>query len=220
MKKRNFITSLHQSTKRNYIERMINDKVFAMKVAKKYGRDYWDGSRKFGYGGFKYLPGRLAPLAKKIIKIYGLNNKSKILDVGCGKGYLLYEIKKILPRINIVGFDISSYAIKYSKNEIKQYLFKYDANKKFKFRKKSFDLVLSFGTLHNLKLEKLFSCIKEIERVGKKKFIMVESYRNNQELFNLQCWALTCETFLPEDQWIWLYKHSGYTGDYEFIYFK
>ena len=69
---------------------MINDKVFAMKVAKKYGRDYWDGSRKFGYGGFKYLPGRLTPLAKKIIKIYGLNNKSKILDVGCGKKVIYY----------------------------------------------------------------------------------------------------------------------------------
>ena len=220
MNKKNFITSLHQSTKRDYIERRMNDKVFAMKIAKIYGKQYWDGPRKFGYGGFKYIPGRLTPLANKIIKAYKLSNKSKILDGGCGKGYLLYEIKKILPKINIYGFDISGYAIKHSKIEIKKDIFKYDANKKFKFKKKFFDLVISFGTLHNLKLNKLFSCIKEIERVGKKKFIMVESYRNDQELFNLQCWALTCETFLPEDQWIWLYKLSGYTGDYEFIYFK
>ena len=220
MIKRNFITSLHQSTKRNYIERMVNDKVYAMKIAKKYGQKYWDGSRKFGYGGFKYIPGRLTNLAKKIIKTYKLNNSSKILDVGCGKGYLLYEIKKILPKIKLVGFDISDYAIKNSKIQIKQNIYRYDATKKFKYKKNTFDLVMSFGTLHNLKLNKLLSCIKEIERVGKKKFIMVESYRNNLELFNLQCWALTCETFLSTDQWIWLYKHAGYGGDYEFIYFK
>jgi ubiquinone/menaquinone biosynthesis C-methylase UbiE len=220
MKKRNFITSLHQSTKRNYIERMVNDKVFAMKIAKNYDKSYWDGPRKFGYGGFKYMPGRLTSLAKKIIKTYNLKNSSRVLDVGCGKGYLLYEIKKFLPDIHLVGFDISSYAIKNSKSEIKKNIYKYDAAKKFRYKKNSFDLVMSFGTLHNLKLDKLFSCIKEIERVGKKNFIMVESYRNDQELFNLQCWALTCETFLSTDQWIWLYKHAGYGGDYEFIFFK
>jgi|TARA_B110000046_G_C12901627_1_gene358883 ubiquinone/menaquinone biosynthesis C-methylase UbiE len=220
MKKRNFITSLHQSTNRNYLARMVNDKVLAMKVAKKYDKNYWDGPRKFGYGGFKYIPGRLTSLAKKIVKTYNLTNSSKVLDVGCGKGYLLYEIKKILPDIQLVGFDISSYAIKNSKAEVKKYIYKYNAIKKFKYKKDYFDLVMSFGTLHNLKLDKLFSCIKEIERVGKKNFIMVESYRNDQELFNLQCWALTCETFLSVDQWIWLYKHASYRGDYEFIYFR
>jgi ubiquinone/menaquinone biosynthesis C-methylase UbiE len=220
MKKRNFITSLHQSTNRNYLARMVNDKVLAMKVAKKYDKNYWDGPRKFGYGGFKYIPGRLTSLAKKIVKTYNLTNSSKVLDVGCGKGYLLYEIKKILPDIQLVGFDISSYAIKNSKAEVKKYIYKYNAIKKFKYKKDYFDLVMSFGTLHNLKLDKLFSCIKEIERVGKKNFIMVESYRNDQELFNLQCWALTCETFLSVAQWIWLYKHASYRGDYEFIYFR
>tara|TARA_B100000768_G_C11281231_1_gene378731 strand:- start:362 stop:1024 length:663 start_codon:yes stop_codon:yes gene_type:complete len=220
MKKRNFITSLHQSTNRNYLARMVNDKVLAMKVAKKYDKNYWDGPRKFGYGGFKYIPGRLTSLAKKIVKTYNLTNSSKVLDVGCGKGYLLYEIKKILPDIQLVGFDISSYAIKNSKAEVKKYIYKYNAIKRLKYKKDYFDLVMSFGTLHNLKLDKLFSCIKEIERVGKKNFIMVESYRNDQELFNLQCWALTCETFLSVDQWIWLYKHASYRGDYEFIYFR
>ena len=65
MKKKQFITNIHQSTKRNYLERMINKKVFCMKIAKKYGKDYWDGPRKYGYGGFKYIPGRLSPVAKK-----------------------------------------------------------------------------------------------------------------------------------------------------------
>ncbi len=220
MKKKQFITNIHQSTKRNYLERMINKKVFCMKIAKKYGKDYWDGSRKYGYGGFKYIPGRLTPVAKKLIKNYNLNNKSKILDVGCGKGYLLYEIKKIIPGAKIVGIDISKYALKNSKKEIKNYLFKSKAQEKYKYKSKYFDLVISMGTLHNLGISDLKKSVSEIERVGKKKYIMVESFRNDQELFNLQCWALTCETFLKPSEWIWLLKNFGYSGDYEFIYFK
>ena len=81
------ITSLHKSTKRNYLERMINEKVKCMKIAKKYGADYWDGDRKFGYGGYKYIPGRWTICSKKIIKKYKLTNTSKILDVGCGKAF-------------------------------------------------------------------------------------------------------------------------------------
>ena len=115
-------TSLHKSTNRNYIKRMNDNKVYYMKLAKKYSKDYWDGSRKSGYGGYKYIPDYLKPLAKKIIKIYKLSNKSKILDIGCGKGFLLYEIKKILPKITIRGFDISKYAIKNSQKEIRTFL--------------------------------------------------------------------------------------------------
>ncbi len=220
MKKKQFITNIHQSTKRNYLERMINKKVICMKIAKKYGKDYWDGPRKFGYGGFKYIQGRLTPVAKKLIKNYKLNNNSKILDVGCGKGYLLFEIKKILPGIKIVGIDISNYALQNSKKEIKKFLYKFKAQDKYKYKSKYFDLVISMGTLHNLGISDLSKSISEIERVGKKKYIMVESFRNDQELFNLQCWALTCETFLKPNEWIWLLKNYGYTGDYEFIYFK
>ena len=113
----NFVTRLHKSTKRNYLERMINQKVYCMKKARKFERDYWDGKRKFGYGGYKYIPGRWTPVAKKMIKRYKLNNNSKVLDVGCGKGFILYEIKKILQII--YGFDVSKHGIKNSKNEIK-----------------------------------------------------------------------------------------------------
>lgn len=220
MKKKQFITNIHQSTKRNYLERMVNNKVACMLEAKKYQKNYWDGPRKFGYGGFRYIEGRLTPVAKKLVKNYKLTNKSKILDVGCGKGYLLYEIKKILPNIQVYGFDISKYALKNSKKEIKKNLFYSKAQYKFRFKKNFFDLVISMGTLHNLKLSDLSKSIMEIQRVGKQKYIMVESFRNNLELFNLQCWALTCETFLTPDQWIWFLKKFKYTGDYEFIYFK
>tara|TARA_B100000965_G_C19566970_1_gene747276 strand:- start:567 stop:1622 length:1056 start_codon:yes stop_codon:yes gene_type:complete len=210
----------HDKNKRNYLERMMDNKIYCMKVAKQYGKKYWDGDRKFGYGGYRYIEGYHEDLAKKLIKLYSLNNNSKILDLGCGKGYLLYEIKKILKNITIVGLDISRYAIKNSKKEIKKYISYSDLNKKLKFKDKSFDLVISIMTLHNLKIKSLASCLNEIQRIGVSKFICVESYRNEIEQFNLQCWALTAETIIDINAWKWLFKSSGYTGDYEFIYFK
>lgn len=220
MKKLKLINKLHHSTKRNYLKRMTDNKINCMKIAKKYEFDYWDGNRKYGYGGYKFIPGRWTPIAKKIIKHFKLNNNSKVLDAGCGKGYLLYEIKQILPNIKIVGFDISRYGIKNSHPKIKKYLFNHDINQKTNFKNKEFDLVISLGCLHNLKIYNLVKTIREIVRIGKKNYIMVESYRNNKELFNLQCWALTCQSFFSDDQWIWLLKSSGYKGCFEFIHFK
>ena len=216
----NLITNLHQSTKRDYLERMINEKVKCMKKARKFEYDYWDGKRSYGYGGYKYIPGRWSSVAKKMIKKYKLKDNSSVLDVGCGKGFLLYEMKKILPGLTISGFDVSRYGIKNSKKEIKKYLFLHNATKKFPFKKKSFDLVMTFACLHNLKLNSLIKSLKEIQRVGKKKYVMVEGYRNEKELFNLQCWALTAESFYDDDEWKWIFKQAGYTGDYEFIYFE
>tara|TARA_A100001388_G_scaffold269269_1_gene245340 strand:+ start:49 stop:711 length:663 start_codon:yes stop_codon:yes gene_type:complete len=220
MKELKLITSLHKSTKRKYLKRMINQKVNCMKIAKKYSFDYWDGDRKYGYGGYKYIEGRWQKVAQKLIKIYKLDNKSNILDIGCGKGFLLYEIKKILPEIKITGIDISSYGIKNSKKEIKKYLFKKDLRKPLKYKSNIFDLVFSINTLHNLEIDHLISVIKNIQKIGKKHYICVESYKNEEELFNLQCWALTCESFFSKREWIWLLKNSGYAGDYEFIYFN
>ncbi len=217
---KNYVTSLHQSSKRNYIDRMVNDKVDCMMKAKKYDFDYWDGDRKYGYGGYKYLPGRWKPVAEKLISEYHLGPGSKVLDVGCGKGYLLYEMLLLQPDLDILGFDISEYAIVNSHAEVKEFIFQGKAEEKFDFKDNSFDLVISLGCIHNLNLNNVFSCVKEVQRVGKNGYIMLESYRNEQELFNLQCWALTCETFLSNTEWEWLYNQLGYSGDYEFIYFE
>ena len=167
--------------------------------AKMYEFDYWDGDRKFGYGGYKYIKNRWKPVAQDLIKEYGLTNDSRILDVGCGKGFLLYEIYKILPRINIKGFDISNHGINHAKEEIRDNLILHDAKEKFPYKDKEFDLVISSLQLFiNLKLKDLFFSLSEIERTGKRAYVMVESYRNEMELFNLQCWALTCESFLVQ----------------------
>ena len=220
MKERNIFTSFHKKTKRDYLGRMLDNKVHCMNKARKFEKEYWDGPRRYGYGGYKYIENLITPIAKKIIKNYKLNNKSKILDAGCGKGFLLYEIKKILPKIEIHGFDISKHGLKNSKKEIKKYLYFSDIRKKINFKKNYFDLVLSFNCLHNLKIYDLKKSINEIERVGKNKFIVVESFRNSKELFNLQCWALTANAFFSKEEWIWLLKSFNYTGDYEFIYFE
>lgn len=218
-KKLNLVSSLHKLTKRNYLERMINKKVICMKKARKFEFDFWDGKRQFGYGGYKYIPGRWEGVARKMIKRYKLNNKSKVLDVGCGKGYLLFEIKKILPNIKVYGFDISKHAIKNAKIQIKKNLFVHDGKKTFPFKNKYFDFTFTLACLHNFKVNDLEKSIKEIERVSKKSYIMVEGYRNEQELFNLQCWALTAETFFDDKEWKWMFKKCKFSGDFEFIYF-
>ena len=216
----NIVTPLHKMTKRNYIDRMVDDKVHCMMKAKEYEYDYWDGDRRYGYGGYRYMPGRWAPVAQSLIDIYALKPNAKILDVGCGKAFLLYELKRLLPEAEVVGFDISRHGLADTKEEIRKHLFRYRAQDAYPWGDNNFDLVISLGCLHNLRIFELKTAIREIERVGKNKYIMVESYRNEQELFNLQCWALTAESFFDTAEWIWIYDHFGYTGDYEFIYFE
>ena len=190
-----------------------------MKIAKQYGKDYWDGDRRYGYGGYNYMPGRWKPVAEKLINIYKLTSGSKVLDIGCGKAYLLYEMKLLIPDLDITGIDSSDYGLKNAKDEMKSFIYQHKAEVELPYKNKEFDLVISLGTFHNLRLPELKIALSEMERVGKKGYLMLESYRNEEELFNLQCWALTAESFLDKDEWIWLYKFFGYTGDYEFIYF-
>ncbi len=216
----NFVTPLHQATNRAYIDRMIDDKVHCMLKAKEYEFDYWDGDRRYGYGGYRYMEGRWTPVAKALIDIYHLTDESRVLDVGCGKAYLLYEIKKMLPGITVAGFDISRHGLADAKEEIRDHLFRYKAQDRYPWGDDYFDLVISLGCLHNLRIFELETALQDIERVGKQKYIMVESYRNEQEQFNLQCWALTAEAFFDTAEWIWIYNKFGYTGDYEFIYFE
>jgi SAM-dependent methyltransferase len=214
------VTPLHKATKRDYLARMNDSKVEAMLIAKKYDHEYWDGDRKYGYGGYKYMPGRWKPVAEALISRYGLDSTSKILDVGCGKGFLLLEIQLLLPGISITGFDVSEYGLANQHPDLNANTFIHRAQEPFPFKESEFDLVISLGTLHNLHIYELEIAVAEIERVGKQGFIMVESFRNELEMFNLECWALTAESIMDVQEWEWLYRRFGYTGDYEFIYFE
>jgi SAM-dependent methyltransferase len=213
------VTPLHKRTKRDYLARMVDDKVHCMVKAKEYEFDYWDGDRRYGYGGYKY-DGRWKVAAERIIDQYKLGPTARILDVGCGKAHLLHELKLLLPQSEVSGFDISQHGLADAPEAIKPFLFRYRAQDKYPFGDEQFDLVISLGCLHNLRVFELQTAVSEIQRVGKQKYIMLESYRSELELFNLECWALTCESFFDTAEWIWLYRHFGYTGDYEFIYFE
>ncbi len=213
------VTPLHTSTKRDYLARMVDDKVHCMVKAKEYERDYWDGDRRYGYGGYQYT-GRWKPVAEQLIETYNLGSSARILDVGCGKAHLLYELKQLLPTATCIGFDISQHGLADAPMGIRDSLFRYQAQDPLPFGDKQFDLVISLAVLHNLRIFDLKSALCEIERVGKSAYVMVESYRNEQELFNLECWALTAESLFDTAEWIWLYNLFGYTGNYEFIYFE
>jgi ubiquinone/menaquinone biosynthesis C-methylase UbiE len=215
-----FTTSLHKATKRDYVQRVVEyPKAECAEVAIKFGKDYWDGDRRYGYGGYKY-DGRWAPVAKAIAKHYGLKAGQSILDVGCGKGFLLYEFTQAVPGIKVAGIDISTYGIEHAKEEVKPFLQVANAVK-LPFKDKSFDFVFSNTTLHNLYNYELWDALKEIERVGKgSKYIVIESYRNESEKANLLYWQLTCRSFYTPKEWEWFFQKAGYTGDYSYIVFE
>ena len=215
-----FVTPLHQATSRSYIDRMVDDKVHCMLKAKEYESDYWDGHRRYGYGGYKYMTGWWKPVAEALIEKYNLTNVSSVLDVGCGKAFLLYELKLLLPELRVEGFDISQHGLASAKEEIRDSLFSHRAQEPYPYDDNAFDLVISLGCFDNLRIFELETALAEVERVGRQGYVMLESYRTELEQFNLQCWALTCESFFDSKEWCWIYEHFGYTGDYEFIYFE
>ena len=166
------------------------------------------------------MPGRWEKVVRSMVDYYSLPAKPKILDIGCGKGFLLYDFLKVLPNAEIYGIDISEYAVENCKPEIRDRLEVGNAIN-LPWSDNSFDLVISINTLHNLHNYELDRALREMERVGKKnKYICVESYRNEEEKANLLYWQVTCEAFNTPKEWRWWYEHTNYTGDYSFIYFE
>ncbi|MBF0418627.1 MAG: class I SAM-dependent methyltransferase [Magnetococcales bacterium] len=216
-----FMGMLHNSTRRNYIERVCQyDKAELVAKAMLYDKDYWDGDRITGYGGYHYIPGRWTPVAQAMIDHYQLPEDASILDVGCGKGYLLYEFTRLLPKAQVAGIDCSRYGLEHAKEEVKPYL-QLGQAQRLPYPDRSFDLVISLATLHNLTNFELYQALQEIERVGQRhKWVMQESYRNEQEKLNMLHWQLTQRTFLRTDEWEWFFTMAGYTGDYGYIFFQ
>ncbi len=218
-----FMSVLHKSTQRDYLAR-VNDpeypKAKAAEIAKQFSYDYWDGDRRICYGGYRYLEGRWEKVARAIAEHYQLPANPKILDIGCGKGYLLYDFLKVIPGAEIYGIDISGYAITNSKPEIRNNLQVGNAIN-LPWPDNTFDLVISITTLHNLHAYNLDLALREMERVGKQhKYLCVESYRNEQEKSNLLYWQVTCEAFNTPEEWRWWFKQTNYTGDHSFIFFE
>lgn len=215
-----FVSTLHKNTKRDYVGRVTQaDKAECAEIAKLYGYDYWDGERKYGYGGYHY-DGRWRTVAEKMAQHYKLEPGQKVLDVGCGKAHLLYELTQVVPGLEVTGLDSSVYALENAKEEVIGDLILGKAQE-LPFKTNSFDFVFSLATLHNLKIYDLKKAVQEINRVSKEKsYIMVESYRNEEEEVNLLYWQLTCASYFSVDEWEWLYKQWNYNGDYSFIFFE
>ena len=218
-----FMSVLHKSTQRDYLAR-VNDPDFpkakAAELAKKFDFDYWDGDRRICYGGYRYMEGRWEKVARAMVDHYDLPPKPKILDIGCGKAFLLYDFLKVIPDAEIYGIDISPYAIANSMKEIQDSL-RVGSATDLPWPDDYFDLVISITTLHNLHSYDLDASLREMERVGKEnKYLCVESYRNEQEKANLLYWQVTCEAFNTPKEWEWWFEKTGYSGDHSFIYFE
>ena len=182
--------------------------------------DYWDGDRRINYGGYRYMPGRWAPVGQAMIDHYGIKAGDKILDIGCGKGFQLYELTQLMPGVEVYGIDVSEYAIQHAMEEVKDRIQLGNANS-LPYPDNHFDFVFSINTLHNLHNYDLDKALREMERVGKKnKYLCVEAYRTEEEKANLLYWQVTCEAFCTPEEWEWWFKQTGYTGDHSFIYFE
>lgn len=216
-----FLSSVHKKTSRDYLAR-VNDpeypKAKAAVLAKQWAYDYWDGDRRINYGGYSY-DGRWVAVAQEIVNHYGLTAESRVLDVGCGKGFIVHDLMKVMPGLDARGLDISEYAIENAMPEVQDRLTVGHA-RELPFEDNEFDLVVSINTLHNLHCYDLDPALRELERVAKQKYMCVESYRNEEEKANLLYWQVTCEAFNTPEEWEWWFKNTGYTGDHSFIYFE
>jgi ubiquinone/menaquinone biosynthesis C-methylase UbiE len=217
---REFVSLVHKSTKRDYLARVTQrDKAEVADLAVKFDYDYWDGGRDTGYGGYKY-DGRWRKVADAMVEAYGIKPGMRILDVGSGKGFLLHDLLESVPGVEVAGIDVSSYAVAHTMESVKPFC-RAGSAEKLPWPDKHFDLVVSINTLHNLYIQDLWPALREMERVARgSKYLCVEAYRNEREKVNLMYWQLTCRAFHTPEEWAFVFKETGYTGDHEFIYFE
>lgn len=201
-------------TKRNLDEALVERTDEVRQVARRFDKDFFDGERKYGYGGYNYNPRFWTDVVKDFKDYYDLKDGSKILDVGCGKGFMLYDFLKLNSSYNLCGIDISDYAIDNSKPEVKNFL-KVASCEDLPFEDNSFDLVISINTIHNLDRDGCGKSLREISRVSKKNaFIIVDAFRNDEEKKRMFAWNLTAKTILHVDEWQNFFNENNYQGDY------
>ena len=199
---------------RNVFERGQTKTAEDRAIARQFGKEFFDGSRDQGYGGFSYHPRFWESVILDFQKHYHLSEKSSVLDVGCAKGFMMHDLVRLIPGITMKGVDISDYAINNAIDTMKLHC-QVACATKLPFPDNSFDCVISITTLHNLELPELIQSLQEIERVKKNhSFITVDAYHNDEEKERMDAWNLTAKTVLHVDEWKKLFKEVGYTGDY------
>lgn len=199
-----------RDVKRRGMEKTEEDRA----IAREFGRDFFDGERKYGYGGFEYDPRFWRPVIPDLIAEYGLSRRSSVLDIGCAKGFMLHDLQEMVPGINVAGIDISDYAIENCIESVKD-LVQVGSAVSLPYDDNVFDLVISINTIHNLEVKKLVRALSEIDRVTKKDaFVTVDAYRNQEEKEAMMAWNLTARTILSVEEWVDLFLANGYSGDY------
>lgn len=201
-------------TKRNIKERGAEKTEEDRAIARQFGKEFFDGDRKHGYGGFNYHPRFWQPVISTFQKHYDLTSDSSVLDVGCGKGFMMHDMAELIPGITVKGIDISEYAIENTIQSMRPNVHVGDAIS-LPFDDNSFDVVISINTVHNLEREECGKALQEIERVSKgHSFITVDAYHNNEEKEAMLSWNLTGKTIMHVDEWKLFFDEIEYTGDY------
>jgi SAM-dependent methyltransferase len=204
----------YPKTKRDVKDRGATKTEEDRAIARKFGKEFFDGDRKHGYGGFSYSPRFWQPVIPTFQEYFGLTSSSSILDVGCGKGFMMHDMTELIPGITVKGVDISEYAIKNAIEDMKPHVQVANA-KDLPFEDNSFDVVISVNTVHNLEKNECALALQEIERVGRgNSFVTVDAYRNDEEKELMYAWNLTAKTIMHENEWVAFFKDAGYAGDY------
>lgn len=208
------LMAAYPRTKRNLDERAAQKTEEDRRIARKFDREYFDGERKYGYGGYSYQPRFWQPVVPAFRERYKLTAANSLLDVGCGKGFMLHDFRELIPGITVAGVDISRYAIERAMEDVKPYVAVADAQA-LPYPDRSFDLVVSINTVHNLPLEECKQALREIMRVTRKDaFVTVDAYRTPEEKGRMDMWNLTALTYMSMAEWEKLFADAGYTGDY------
>jgi SAM-dependent methyltransferase len=182
-------------------------------VARRFGREYFDGARTQGYGGYRY-DGRWVPVARRLRDFYGLAAGHRVLDIGCAKGFLLHDLRTAVPGLRVAGLDVSTYAIACAIADVRPFVHVGSAVA-LPYPDATFDLVLAINVVHNLDRAGCVAAIHEIERVGRQfKYLQVDSFFTEEQRRNFERWQLTALTWFDPEGWRRLFDDAGYTGDY------
>jgi len=208
------LLSKYPKVKRDLTARLEAKSEEARAIGRRFDFDYFDGDRNHGYGGFTYQERFWKPVVPDLVSHFKLNNESRVLDVGCAKGFFLHDLNNALPGIEIHGVDVSEYAIENAIETVKDNVRVGDA-RHLEFADDSFDFVMSINTIHNLDREDCAQALREIQRVsGGRAFITVDAYRNEIEKERMEAWNLTALTMMSVDEWKAFFAEVGYSGDY------
>lgn len=201
-------------TKRNVEERGQSKSEEDRQIARKFGKEFFDGDRRHGYGGFSYQSRFWQPVVPTLQQHFGLSPASSLLDVGCAKGFMLHDLATLIPGIHVKGVDVSQYAIDNAMDDVKAHVQVANATQ-LPFPDRSFDVVISINTVHNLERDECGKALREIMRVSRgKAYITVDAYSTEEEKSRMFAWNLTAKTIMSVDEWKAFFHDVGYTGDY------